>query len=109
MRRCFSALLARWGQTVCRELPGQEAQRWKAFVQPVPGRQGEDERAFTPLGSVDGRQWLYVGPAEIPLERGETLAQGDVTFQVGESVTVYAGEEPLYHRAVLHRQKEAVD
>ena len=108
MRDCFPAVLALCGQTVSRELPGQGEQRWKAFVQPVLRRQSGDERTSTPLGNVDERQWLYVGPAEIPLTRGETLVQGNVAFQVRESVTVYAGEEPLYHRAVLRRQKEAV-
>ena len=104
MRRCFSALLARWGQTVCRELPGQEAQRWKAFVQPVPGRQGEDERAFTPLGSVDERRWVYIGTMEVA--RYDTLEGCGGAFLVKEATPVYLGDEILYWHAMLWRAKE---
>lgn len=108
MREDFAAVLSRWGQTVERTGAGQETERWKAFVQPVLRSQREEERASTPLGDVDERQWLYAGPADIPLERGETLLQGGLAFRVREWTMVFAGEAPLYCRAVLVREKEAV-
>ena len=107
MRASFSAALAAWGQEVKRELPGQETETWRAFVQPILRQEKDGERVRTPLGEVDERQWLYIGPADISLQRGETLFQDGKRYVVRESWTVYAGTKPFYRRALLRRGKEA--
>lgn len=98
-------LMAAYGQAV--EEPETGA-RWRAFVQPVRRELSREERAVTALGDVDRRQWLYIGPGDRALDRGQRLRWDGRVYRVRESAPVYAGEQVLYCRAVLLRERECV-
>ena len=106
MRETVSWILEAYGQTVTATVDGEE-QTWRAFVQPVLRERSAEERAYTPIGDVDERQWLYIGPADRPLERGERLQWGGKALVVRESAVVYGGTEIIYRRAVLLPDREA--
>ncbi len=105
MRELFAEILDAYGQTVrCKET----GESWRAFVQPVRTRRSDEERQSTALGDVDQRLWLYVGPADRPVDREAVIACGQGVYRVRESVTVPFGEEDLYCRAVLAPEREMV-
>jgi len=106
MRAKMEALFRDFGQDVQR-LREEESEKWNAFVQPVRQQRQEEEFEHTRLGGVDWRRWLYIGPAEKALERGEELFSGGERYRVRESTAVYFGREVLYRRAILCRAKEA--
>lgn len=104
MKGELDAILQRWGQDVTREVTGES---WRAFVQPVRQKNRQEERMVTPVGDVDQRRWLYIGPGEIPLSWEERLLCGGERFFVRECAAVNLGEKTLYQRAILVKEKEA--
>jgi len=103
MRAALEQILLTYGQTV---RAGEDGESWRAFVQPITGRSRES-RLATPLGDVDQRQWLYIGPAGRRLEREQVLLCQGTRYWVRECVTEFLGDEPLYCRAVLEIEKES--
>ena len=106
MKAKMTALFRDFGQNVQR-LREEESENRRAFVQPVRQQRQDEEFEHTRLGGVDWRRWLYIGPAEKTLERGEELLSGGERYRVRESTAVYLGREILYRRAILCRAKEA--
>ena len=104
MKETIHALCEQWGQNVSRESTDE---RWKAYVQPVRQKNRHEDRAVTPIGDVDWRRWLYIGPSDRPLQEGETILAGEDRFCVRERAAEYLGGEALYERAILIKAKEA--
>ena len=106
MREALAEILAGYGQTVEEADTGA---RWRAFVQPVLRSRSEEERGTTALGDVDRRRWLYIGPGDRMLERGQRIRWDGRVYRVRESAAVYAAEQVFYCRAVLLRERESVE
>ncbi len=104
MKEELHSIWEQWGQDVSCEESGET---WKAFVQPVRQKNRNEDRAVTPLGDVDWRRWLYLGPGERSLWEGATLLCGGERYTVRERTVEYLGSVILYERAILVKAKEA--
>lgn len=71
--RAWKGILSRYGQTVTlRPVRGGEKISLKAFLQPVL-RKDEDQQVPSPLGLRREDRFLYLGPADTPLEDGDVV------------------------------------
>lgn len=82
MEREWRSLLAMYGQEVTLRLEGMEDRPLRAFLQPVLDRERE-QRLPSPLGQRLEDRYLYLGPADIPLEAGRSQVEWkDRAFEV---------------------------
>ena len=82
MEREWRSLLAMYGQEVTLRLEGMEDRPLRAFLQPVLDRERE-QRLPSPLGQRPEDRYLYLGPADIPLEAGRSQVEWkDRAFEV---------------------------
>ena len=93
MKELIAELFAIYGQVVTAAADGGE-QSWQAFVQPILRDRSEEARAYTPIGDVDKRQWLYIGPADRVLQRGDSLRSGGQSFIVRELSLIHIWHTP---------------
>ncbi|MGM9619320.1 MAG: hypothetical protein ACI3W8_05765 [Oscillospiraceae bacterium] len=106
MIRPFEQALRRYGQpvTVCHE--GEETQV-RAFLQEKLEKNEEPPRSVTPLGVVDRRRWIYIGPAETALSVGDRVLFGGESFIAQQAEPVWLGGEICHWWAQLKKEKEA--
>lgn len=100
-------LLSRYGQKVslCR---GEARTQVRAFFQPVREKAAGEEP--TALGIAPAGKWLYLGPAEEPMEDVDTLIWAGRQFRPIRKREYAIGEETLYRWALaeeLDRECEA--
>lgn len=97
MCRIWNSILAQYGQTV-RLRQGGEAVQVRAFFQPV------DEKAPgvnpTALGVAPAGKYLYLGPAEKPLEDVEEIGWDGRSFRVLRHRVYQFGDEVVYRWCV---------
>ena len=99
MIRPFEQALLRYGQTVTvfHEGVGVEV---RAFLQEKLEKREEPPRSIHPLGEVDRRRWVYIGPAEQEIAFGETLTVDGKDYMVRRVEPVYYMEEVAYYWAM---------
>lgn len=102
MRERIRELTERYGQQVTLRTKEGETQV-RAFLQLVTQR--GDWTAMTKIGSIDERQWMYLGQS--PLEAGDRVSWNQMEFVVESSHPWAVGETILYWWALLERAKEA--
>lgn len=107
MRGRLERFFAAYGQcvTVCR---GEERLALRASVQPQTSG-GEDPTAASPLGAVDERRWVYIGPGDTALLRRDVVESGGERFRVLSATPVFLGETVLYWHGLLRLEQEAVE
>lgn len=105
MRGRLERFFAACGQsvTLCR---GEEQIALRASVQPQTSG-GEDPTAATPLGAVDERRWVYIGPGNTALFRHDLVESGGERYRVLSATPVYLGETVLYWHGLLRLEREA--
>ena len=105
MRGRLERFFAACGQsvTLCR---GEEQIALRASVQPQTSG-GEDPTAATPLGAVDERRWVYIGPGDTALLRHDLVEGGGERYRVLSATPVYLGETVLYWHGLLRLDREA--
>lgn len=101
MRELFARIAARYGQEI--RINGGVPER--AFFQPVEERSKEFPDQVTPLGTADGRLWIYLGCSR--LEPGDTLSWNGTKFRVRTGAPVSVGTEITHWWAVLAPDREA--
>ncbi len=89
--------------TLCR---GEKQIALRASVQPQTSG-GEDPTAATPLGAVDERRWVYIGPGNTALFRHDLVESGGERYRVLSATPVYLGETVLYWHGLLRLEREA--
>lgn len=105
MRGRLERFFAACGQsvTLCR---GEKQIALRASVQPQTSG-GEDPTAATPLGAVDERRWVYIGPGNTALFRHDLVESGGERYRVLSATPVYLGETVLYWHGLLRLEREA--
>lgn len=99
--------MERYGQTVAlTPCGGGSALEIRAFLQPVLKEREAPPVAVTPLGPVCEHRWLYIGPAGVDVSAGDRMDWGEARLTVQEAQPVSWGDEILYRRAILRREKE---
>jgi len=107
MRTRLEGILSAYGQTVTlapRE--GGEERSFPAFLQPILKKREDLPVTATPLGAVNEKRWLYVGPAGQEIRPGDGVRSDSLRLTVQETETVYFQDAPLYNRAILRQEKE---
>lgn len=99
--------MERYGQTVTlTPRGGGNTLEIKAFLQPILKERAEPPAAVTPLGPVCEHRWLYIGPAGVDVSAGDRMGWEETRLTVQEAQPVSWGDETLYRRAILRREKE---
>ena len=102
MTRWVQRILARYGQEATLERHGT-AETIRAFLQPLTER-NEDGPEPSPIGTLDGRLWLYLG--QTALETGDTVLWKGRRFRARSGRPHYIGAGLSHWRAVLERARE---
>lgn len=72
--------------------------RFHAFFQPVRSKSWQYlEGNYSPLGEVPRGQYVYIGPASLLLDVGDTLCVGGKEYMLRRVEPVHYGEETAYH------------
>lgn len=104
MERLWRDILDRFGQEVALRAGGEEL-TLQALVQPLPDREGE-QQVHSPLGLGKKERYLYLGPAQHPLELDTAVVWKGENFRVQSACRVGEGVCPHW-RAVLVPGEEA--
>lgn len=106
MRDWIRTVLERYGQAVTvRRADGEVSAR--AFLQPVTARDEQVPDAFSGIGWLDGRLWLYLGREA--LEPGDAVLWNGMELRARSGRPYCIGAETLYWWASLEREKEAAE
>ncbi len=97
MARLWKSILAQYGQKVVLRREGGET-AVRAFFQPIEEKAPGNEP--TALGTAPRGKWLYLGPAEEPLEDVTELTWAGRIFRVLRSRDYPIGDETAYRWAV---------
>lgn len=110
MRARLEGMMKAYGQqlTLIRRDSGETAEV-RAFLQPLLKQNERLPVTATPLGAVDDRRWLYVGPAALELKPGDEIRFRKEHFVAQEAMIVCFQQSALYDRAVLRRKKEVTE
>lgn len=109
MERDFNRILLRYGRDMAVYDRTARKTQVRAFFQPVRDR-GTEQSAPSPLGQVKQDRFLYLGPAERPLDEECRVAVEDEVYRVETAQPIYVGGAVSHWWAVLtHRAKEAVE
>ena len=109
MDREWAAILKRYGQSVT-VYTGKDTQglQRKAFLQPVLER-GEGQQIPSPLGLRREDQFLYLGPADLPLTAGISRVEWKEQAYEVQSAHPVGGERINHWWAILRpADKEAL-
>lgn len=99
----WKGILARYGQKVTL-LQGEARTQVRAFFQPVD--QKAPGQAPTPLGVAPRGQWLYLGPAEAPLDEVTGLRWEGRTFRLLRQRGFPVGDALVYRWAIAEEEDE---
>lgn len=107
MIRPFEQALLRFGQAVKVSHAGLVSEV-SAFLQEKLEKSEEPPRSIHPLGEVDRRRWIYIGPAETEISVGDRVEFGELSLIAQQTEAVWLGGEICHWWAQLAREKEAV-
>lgn len=69
----------------------------RGFFQPVRSKSWQNMvNLSTPLGEVFRGQYVYIGPADVPVTEGDRLEVGEKTYFLRRVEAYYYGEEAIY-------------
>lgn len=101
----MQTLFSRYGESLTVEQPAGTVTAC-GFVQCPQSHRIDLPVDRTPLGTIERRQWYYFGDTAVTPE-DRMIAQVGV-FRIKESGTVQLGGKPVFYRAVLMPEREAV-
>lgn len=101
MKTLVSAIMQGYGSLVTLT-DGEGSRMYRAFIGPVTGKGWEATRKlFGSLGEVRKGQYIYIGPADVPLSEGQSLLVRQEAYQVRRCETVFLRDEAVYVWAAL--------
>ena len=101
MRTLVDAILQGYGSLVTLK-DGEASRMYRAFVRPVTDKGWQATRKlFGSLGEVQKGQYVYIGPADVPLCAGKRLTVRQETYLVRRCETAYMKDEAVYVWALL--------
>ena len=106
MIRSLEQAMLRFGQPVKVSHAGLTSEVF-AFLQEKLEKSEEPPRGIHPLGEVDRRRWVYIGPAETEISVGDRVEFGELGLIAQQAEAVRLGGEICHWWAQLAREKEA--
>ncbi len=96
MKRALRYILRYYGDTLMVRSSG-ETVSVRAFFRPLTQKSLQTmQGAFTGLGELPPGYFLYIGPAEVQMQRGDRIRWRDKWFDVRRSEEICIGDEALY-------------
>lgn len=106
MRKALTEAFARYGMAATVR-HGEETRETRAFIQPMTRETGREPFAATPIGAADEHCWRYLGPAGTEIAMGDSVESRSGRYIVRDAMAVYAGDEVIYHWAMLGKEETA--
>ena len=74
-----------------------EAREVRGFLQPVRSKSLQNMvPVTTPLGDFSRGQYIYIGPAGIEVQEGDTLTLGEKAYTIRRAELYYYESKPIY-------------
>lgn len=90
----FEKFLNRYGSEMVLERQGRKI---RAFLQKSGSVAWEYvQQKFSPLGSIPGGRYVYIGPPEPRVQEGDILTLGETAYEIRRAETVLLGDKALY-------------
>ena len=104
MKPEIEAILQSFGDTL-QILHGTQQTQVRAFLQPVTSKSWQNmEHMFSDLGRIERGQYLYLGPAEQPVEPGDLLRCHGTDYVVRKAERISVADLGLYQWALCVRK-----
>ena len=96
MRRMVSKIISQYGTDMTLTSAGEE-KTVRAFFRAVNSKSWQSiESEATPLGELSRGQYAYIGPLDVAIHEGDTLALGEKTFLFRRVEPYYYGNQAVY-------------
>lgn len=96
MRRTMEDLMARWG-TDMTIVSGEEEKTVRGFFRAVNSKSWQNmESVVSLLGEISRGQYVYLGPAGVAVQEGDTLNLGTKSYLFRRVEPYYFGNQPIY-------------
>ncbi len=96
MRRSVERILDQYG-TDLTIVSRQERKNARGFFRAVNSKSWQSmESEASLLGEITRGQYVYLGPAEVAVQEGDTLLLGQKEYLFRRVEDYYCGQEPLY-------------
>lgn len=96
MRQTMEKLLSRYG-TDMTIVSGEEERTARGFFRAVNSKSWQNmESVASLLGEISRGQYVYMGPASVPVREGDTLLLGSRAYLFRRVEAYYYGNQPIY-------------
>ena len=96
MRQIISNVIQNYGSTVD-VVFHEKTQTVRAFLQLVTSKSWQNmERMIPSGGQIKRGQFLYIGPADVPVQEALSLRCGGKRFRVRRADVIHFQDEPLF-------------
>ncbi len=100
MEKLVNGLIRRYGGTIsCRDMT------FRGFLQPSGSL--DTKQKLSLIGPIPTGKYLFIGPGNVNLREGDTLAQNGIAYELRRLEPVWAGDKRLYFWGVCVRKGEA--
>lgn len=104
MKRMITKILKQYGVPAVLE-HGGESVSLRIFFQPSMSKSWDSMNPIvTPLGQLPGGQYLYIGPADQPIEQGDQVTVGGKHYIMRRAETYLDRNGPIYQWALCVRK-----
>ena len=104
MRRMLEHILAQYGSEMTLHMAEGE-RRVRAFLQPVTAKGLEAaRRTIQELGEIPEERYLYIGPAQTPLQEDDSVEFQAERYRVCRAQTLVVADEALYVWALARKE-----
>lgn len=101
MKALVESILQGYGSLVTVH-DGQSARTFRALVRPVTEKGWQNTRkVIESLGRIQKGQYVYIGPAGVEIQEGQTVQVRQERYVVRRSETMYLADEAVYVWALL--------
>lgn len=106
MREKIERILNQFGASLTIEHE-KEATDCRGFLRPVTGKYWQNmEHQFSELGQVPRGQYIYIGPASVPVTQGDRIVLDGVGYALRRCEVVRVGDSLLYYWGLCVREGE---
>ena len=96
MRRTIEAVLQKYGTDMLLRHSGEET-TVRGFFRAVNSKSWQSiENEATPLGELSRGQYAYIGPVDMAVEEGDTVALGEKTYLFRRTELYYYRNQAVY-------------
>ena len=96
MRKMVAGILRQYGTSMILS-HGETTKKVRGFFQPVRSKSWQNfTNVATPLGEIPRGQYVYVGPADVPVQQGDMLTVDGSNYIFRRLEPYWYGDEQIY-------------